>query len=475
MKVIKLSLVPDKDVPEFKRMAFTTTERPLREVLYYGLHPLGLTRAFDGYWDSSNLASVVADRLNLNEHVIPGLKEFGHAQEITASKRQYGYASVRVEDDEALDALKHFAEAVYFAEDLAYPGLVEVARRRLARHWTHETAREMLKQKFWAFNEQRRFLKEKSEKVTLKAKGDVDNFNLAEILTVDDFRNDDKLLVGHGIPGAVNFRRSTALQSFTTQDGIVALVPAIRSFEVRIAASGEKEVHALNSVHYRCRLLDGRIRLVPELNLGDDKGCRERARAIAGELARGGARFCFTLEIEEAEKLLPRAKLLFPELSYAKDEAGKEAVSDASIRADVALKNYAVGAVVTDRLCNKSMAKLLEQYQEKVSGTKDEMVERLVSVMVRLYSQSEKALARYFRRGFVKLGENSKMSPQVFEPPIDERGLRHSVVALYVLKHLRGSRILSPDWENTAYTVEDLARALVSRRVNVEGAFVRTA
>jgi len=29
-------------------------------------------------------------------------------------------------------------------------------------------------------------------------------------------------------------------------------------------------------------------------------------------------------------------------------------------------------------------------------------------------------------------------------------------------------------WENTAYSVEDLARALIERRVSVEGVFVRT-
>ena len=126
-------------------------------------------------------------------------------------------------------------------------------------------------------------------------------------------------------------------------------------------------------------------------------------------------------------------------------------------------------------LTNGTLAKLLREYGEKVSGIKEELAGRLAELLVKLYKESEAALTDFFKPGFVRLNGVHGPHPEVFEPPIRDGGLRHSVVALYILKHLRGSRILSPDWENTGYSVEDLAKALIERRVSVEGVFAQAA
>ncbi len=46
---------------------------------------------------------------------------------------------------------------------------------------------------------------------------------------------------------------------------------------------------------------------------------------------------------------------------------------------------------------------------------------------------------------------------------------------MFVMKHLRADRILDPAYENTAYTEDDLARALLNRQVMLQGTFVRAA
>ena len=477
MKVLKAVLVPNESIPEFKRLRFEVVERPLREVLLNGLHPLGLASGFGGHRDGSGLAEAVAERLNGEENVLAGLKDVGHSFGVKPPARQYryGYESRQSDKDDALEALEHVGNDLYFVERLGYPELVEVARRRLARNWSHAIARELLTKKFWAFNDQRRFLKARSGKVKLRSREQMDDYDLGEILSIEDFRDADKLLVEHGIPGVVNFRNCKAVRNFTTADGLVSLVPRISHFEMRIYENVNGHPMRFGGhVRYTCQLQDGRIRLLPEMKLTDDKDCRERARAIAAELAHGG-RYCFMLEIEKLEALLGRAEIRFPNLTYSKTNGGQADLPRATFRTDVGAGTFVVGPVATDHLTNGMLAKLLREYGKKVSGTKDELAERLTELLVRLYKKSEKVLDRYFKQGFVRLnGAGGGPRPDVFEPPIKDGGLRHSIVALYVLKHLRGSRILSSDWENTAYSVEDLAKALVERRVSVDGVFVKS-
>ena len=82
MKVLRRTLVPDESVPEFRRLRFEVADRPLREVLLNGLHPLGLARWFSSDRDNSSLAEVFADRLNGEEDGHAQLKEFGHSHEV---------------------------------------------------------------------------------------------------------------------------------------------------------------------------------------------------------------------------------------------------------------------------------------------------------------------------------------------------------------------------------------------------------
>ena len=114
MNTIKLTLTPDQAVPQFKRLRFDVIDRPLRDVLLLGLHPVGLARGYASSNDSSRLVDAVLSRLNEEKNLIAQLREFRHSEPIAApAKTQFsshGYAADKTKDD-ALEALKWVAAA----------------------------------------------------------------------------------------------------------------------------------------------------------------------------------------------------------------------------------------------------------------------------------------------------------------------------------------------------------------------------
>jgi len=46
---------------------------------------------------------------------------------------------------------------------------------------------------------------------------------------------------------------------------------------------------------------------------------------------------------------------------------------------------------------------------------------------------------------------------------------------MFAMKHLRADRILDPAYDNTAYSEDALARALLNRQVMLQGTFVTVA
>ena len=229
------------------------------------------------------------------------------------------------------------------------------------------------------------------------------------------------------------------------------------------------------------RLLSGRVRFVPDLKLRDNPRCRQMARKIAGELADvradDGGKYCFSLDIEQADMLQNRAQICFPTIRYGAERerhGTSEIASYASIRTDLWVSRYCVGNVLTQNCTNRALSDALRHYGEKVSGTKEEMIERMQKLVARLYPDCEGRMDRYFRGGFIRVDHRKdNASGKWFEPDVDSGPLRNTIIAVYVLKHLRGDRILSADWENEAYSVEELAGAVLEGRVSVRGVFVR--
>ena len=153
----------------------------------------------------------------------------------------------------------------------------------------------------------------------------------------------------------------------------------------------------------------------------------------------------------------------------------------ASVVDDIKVPRFVVPATLTDARTNKELRKALAYHHEKVSGTKAEMVKRIVGVCVKLYEKHRRKLRKLFRGRYVRLNPYSTVEGRGFDIDLEPRyggagpadtPLKGTVIAMFVMKHLRADRILDPAYENTAYGADDLARALLARQVTVQGTFV---
>jgi hypothetical protein len=82
---------------------------------------------------------------------------------------------------------------------------------------------------------------------------------------------------------------------------------------------------------------------------------------------------------------------------------------------------------------------------------------------------------RFFsRHRFVRM--QSVPSNQAELPLLEDLGyLRNLVLTMYAVKHMRGDAILEASHENNAYTEDELAHALLTGKLSLQGAFLRVA
>jgi hypothetical protein len=125
----------------------------------------------------------------------------------------------------------------------------------------------------------------------------------------------------------------------------------------------------------------------------------------------------------------------------------------------------------------------LAYHHEKVSGTKAEMVKRIAGVCVKLYEKHKRKLRKLFKGRYVRLSCTTTDPARCFDAKLEpcsasgdditDTPLKATVISICIMKHLRADRILDAAYKNTAYSTDDLARALLSRHVMLNGCFVR--
>jgi hypothetical protein len=150
--------------------------------------------------------------------------------------------------------------------------------------------------------------------------------------------------------------------------------------------------------------------------------------------------------------------------------------SSAVFRTDLGPMLYRLGTIIDKDYTNATLADILQSYDEKVSGTKKELLERIAELVVRLYKMHKKALDKYFMSPYLKLNyyyyQNSRPTT-IIDPGIDAGCLSHMVVAAYVAKHLRAERVLSSNWENTTYQLKDLISSIIDGDITVNYNFIK--
>lgn len=466
MKVIKVELVPDKIIPEFKRLKFIVENKSLKDILLRGLHPY-IVRNDRGYGSSLNYTSQamiksIKHRLNEDKNMID-YKDY--CSKFYEGGNYNSWYNIKLYDESGIpEDLNRISESLYFVNEFSYDKLVKIVTKSVKERWDYKLAKNILTSSKGEFNNVRRFLKQFDKNIVLRKWCDLNNYDLSTILSVDDFKDYNKTIINHGLK-ALNFRYEYAIKDFVTEDGYLSFKPRIEQFTLKI---NKGDI----CLFYNCHLKkNNKIRFIPDIENIDD---RKEYLSFADSIVQN-KRYCFSLDIEKTERLLKTAEISFPNLNYEEAETLTE--SKADVREDIRVNAFEAGLIVDDEYTNYSLASILRDYGEKVSGVKEELINRIVKLLVRLYNKSKYELDKYFTTKFIRVDSiscsRSSEEPTYFNPQIRNGSLKQSVISIYILKHLRAKRILSSEWENTSYSVEELANALINRKVILNGSFMK--
>lgn len=462
----RLYLEKDKDIPRFKKLNFKKEKISLTKVLTEGIHPHLLCH--DRYGTHrSHLVETILKILNQDEFRLKDIKDLGYCYEIGAWTSSYYYGS---EEERLEENLGRIRQCIYFVEKLSFEELLEIAKRELRKNWNYEVVRKLVESCFLRdFNGLRSFLKDKKKEIKLKGYEDIKKYELHRILKVDDFSGKEKTLISHGL-AVTNFRSPRFLEKVTNEEGFICLANRIKDFQLTWEVTMEKEDKPeAFELAYNCQYGEGRVRLIPNLDSKENKTMV--AKRIAKRFGEDRGCYCFTISLPTLEKMIdePSCKITFPNLNYKDPESAP--ISSAELK-ERKIKTYSVGGYVTEASTNETIREILKNHQGKVSGKKEELIERLIDLAAYLYRERKGELDAYFlERKFIRI-PCSRSHEEEF-PLLTGLDVRNLILTMYAVKHLRGNTILEKDYQNETYPIKDLARALVARRLTLEGSFFR--
>jgi hypothetical protein len=457
MQSFRLWLEPDPDIPRFKRLAFEKVKVSIADVLKKGIHP----------WMGGNvhpsLNEKFAEILNSEEMKISELSQFGYGNELYCSQPAY---SCNEENSSFQTTLQHIRDSIRFVDRLPYGELLEIAKERLRQMWSHKVAYRLLSRKASGFDAIRTFLKARDKNIKLSGYEDIDRYDIARVVCLDDFTGDDAILISEGIP-VINFRSAAFLSQVTDERGLLRLTDSIRDFQLIVGTStGPLD----GAIQYNCQSNGDGIRMVPELEA--DEHLRERAKSHASCLRTDNGRYCFTMTIAKLAEMLELkgCQITFPTLDYMKQ---REANTSSAKIQDSATPCFAVRAFLTANASGEDIKFVLRNHSVPITGRKEDLLEKLAQLAAKQYAKAEPSLDAYFgQHRFIRAERCSKTDTDVF-PLLERHDLRNMLLTMYILRHLRGNTILEATHENDTYTPLDLARALIKREVSLTGIFLR--
>ena len=153
MNTLQFKLVHDRLIPMFKRLQVDIVPVTLREILEQGIHPL--LPNVEEYLG----AEAIMKAINKAKSKPATLAEQGYCYDLGVQRNRYHFS---IHGNTVFDrTIRNIQESVYFVDDLSYLQLLELARQRLRKSWSHLLAVEMTKAAYFHFQELRKFLKSK--------------------------------------------------------------------------------------------------------------------------------------------------------------------------------------------------------------------------------------------------------------------------------------------------------------------------
>lgn len=456
MQTLKLWLEDDPDIPELKKLAFEVVDVDIQDILQGGVHP------WSDHQANRTLREKFTQVLNSNEVKVKELVEYRYCEDLDTSPSHYSYG-----EGDSFDALvKRINQHVRFVDAMDYRTLLAIAVRELRRKWDQATAKQLAQSVCCSFNDLRSFIKAKNRDVKLSSYGDVDQYNLGEILSLEDFQTEDKLLIREGLP-VDDFRLNSFLQAVTNERGLLRLVSSIDHFQL---ASLSEETRRYRTLSYRCSHNNGTVRLIPSLR--DDDEQRHIAKMVAERWRTDNGRYCFTTTMTKLREMISTGgfEAGFSGLDYMRKPEPAQAAARVQ-RHDV--QCFSIGRYLTESDCGDRIKAVLREHGVSMTGTKEQLADKLAQLSVKLYRRYEGEAKRFFRdHRFVRI-ENGHRHNAENLPVLREIDQRNMLLAMFATRHLRGNTILDAAHENDTYELIDLARSLIKGEVSISGAFLK--
>jgi len=453
--VYRLSLRSDKKVSGFKRLSFIKAEVPLSKLLKEGIHP---AYSFGSY---KYLKDKLTETINQEKFIPPELKQLDYTKEFSSYVNDY------TENDKLKLFLEEIKAVIYFIDsDIRFPDLLEIAKEQLKKDWGHYKVKEILKACYSDFNDLRTFVKSKAPEVKMVGYESIDNMHLEKILKIEDFSAFEKILILHGFE-TINFRYADYLKSITTPEGYLSLKPGIAEFQLKYPFSGDK------SITYNCRLTGDIVRCYPELDEFSERK-RQTAKEFSKLYAVNSEKYCPAVQLSKIEELQEQkiAYIYFGNLSYTEVAEESMTKSQASLKKE-SVRFYKIDKFLLESAPNKKLQEILKHFGDKISGRKEEIVERYTGVAIKEYNKALSELDKCFAdKKFIKVSLYSHdEGGQEFEV-LKENPIKNLLLTMYFIKHLRGNIVFDIGYENDTYSAKDLAKALIDRKVSLDGGFV---
>lgn len=164
-----------------------------------------------------------------------------------------------------------------------------------------------------------------------------------------------------------------------------------------------------------------------------------------------------------------RMRLSFPDLKYGEGEK-TESEATAQVRQKTVL-TYDAPFHVKANSSNETIKDLLRRFDRKLTGRKDDLIQRLAELMAEQYTMKEQEMDAFFgKQRFIRLTHERTDSKRL--PLLEGCPLAGHLLTMYCVRHMRGNVLLEVAHENSSVTLPDLAEAILSGRVRLSGCFV---
>lgn len=453
---LKIWLEPDHRISAFSRMGYERIEVPIEDVLLKGIHP---ESAMGVSGDFCQAAELFSRRLNDGEHRFDALSVQHLNAEIIVSS-QGSYHDKRTALARTLEQVGH---GVYFANEVTYDRIVKLARKYASTHWSHERAWNLLRSSRSGFSELRAFVKEKHPKLKIGSYDDMNDLDLANLLSVGDFMDEEQSLVLEAL-NCRNFRKVSALRGLTDDRHRVKFLDRIDWFELVV---NPNRTHDCGQVKYACGVHGNTVHFKPELVASESQ--RKFARAFAREYRTTGGDYCFTMPVTLVQGILEHEEvaLRFNNVRYL--QRLNPLHSTARLRKEQ-IPRFGISWRKMETL--DQFRDALRTHGWKISGRKSELIKRTAKLAAERYAEVVPVLSEWFSdQRYVRV-PNTQRFPTPF-PLLEDEPLQNLLLSMFLMRHLRGNTVVDVNHENQSVQPEDMAEALLVGKTELKGCFLK--